>query len=69
MIESLQGRFGANVRIARIALNMSQDDLSEIAGLFRTYISRIENGNANPTVSVIVALAQALSCEPWELLQ
>lgn len=39
---------------------MTQDDLSERCGLFRTYVSRIENGGANPTLTMIHALAGSL---------
>ena len=39
---------------------MTQDDLSERCGLFRTYMSRIETGKANPTLTMIHALAGSL---------
>jgi len=39
---------------------MTQDDLSERCGLFRTYVSRIETGQANPTLTMIHALAGSL---------
>lgn len=39
---------------------MTQDDLSERCGLFRTYVSRIETGQANPTLTMIHALAVSL---------
>jgi transcriptional regulator with XRE-family HTH domain len=39
---------------------MTQEDLSERCGLFRTYMSRIETGKANPTLTMIHALADSL---------
>jgi transcriptional regulator with XRE-family HTH domain len=39
---------------------MTQDDLAERCGLFRTYMSRIETGAANPTLTMIHALAGSL---------
>lgn len=39
---------------------MTQDDLSARCGMFRTYMSRIENGQANPTLTMIHALAGSL---------
>lgn len=39
---------------------MTQEDLSERCGLFRTYMSRIETGRANPTLTMIQALANSL---------
>lgn len=39
---------------------MTRDDPSERCGLFRTYVSRIETGQANPTLTMIHALAVSL---------
>lgn len=57
---SPQRAFGARVRELRLAAGMTQDDLSERCGLFRTYVSRIETGQANPTLTMIHALAVSL---------
>ena len=39
---------------------MTQEDLAHRCGLFRTYMSRIETGNANPTLTMIHAIATSL---------
>jgi transcriptional regulator with XRE-family HTH domain len=39
---------------------MTQEDLADRCGLFRTYMSRIETGKANPTLTMIYALATSL---------
>ena len=39
---------------------MTQEDLAARCGLFRTYMSRIETGKANPTLTMIHALATSL---------
>ncbi len=57
---SPQHAFGQRVRELRIATGMTQEDLAERCGLFRTYMSRIETGKANPTLSMIYALAGSL---------
>lgn len=44
----------------RAAAGVTQEELAERADLFRTYMSRIEGGLANPTLTVLVALAAAL---------
>jgi transcriptional regulator with XRE-family HTH domain len=62
-------RVGANVRRARKETGITQDDLAARAGIFRTYLSRIESGQANPTLLVLVALAMALEVSPGELLK
>ena len=41
-------QFGRNLRAYRIQRQLSQEDLGEIAGLHRTYISGLERGIRNP---------------------
>ncbi len=65
---SPQQAFGARVRALRLAAQMTQEDLSEHCGLFRTYMSRIETGQANPTLTMIHALAVALGVPAAALL-
>ena len=60
MAVSPQRAFGDRVRELRLAAAMTQDDLAEHCGLFRTYLSRIETGRANPTLTMIHALAASL---------
>ena len=48
------------MRELRLAGGLTQDDLAERCGLFRTYLSRIETGRANPTLTMIDALASSL---------
>ena len=59
---------GARVRALRLHADLSQETLSERCGIFRTYLSRIESGSANPTLVVLVALAHSLNVEPHVLL-
>jgi transcriptional regulator with XRE-family HTH domain len=47
---------------------MTQEELAEKCGIFRTYLSRIESGNANLTLVVLVALASSLRVQPQDLL-
>ena len=57
---SPQQAFGARVRELRQAGGLTQEDLADRCGLFRTYMSRIETGAANPTLTMIHALAGSL---------
>lgn len=59
---------GGRVRALRNNAELSQEVLSERCGIFRTYLSRIESGSANPTLVVLVALAHSLEVEPHVLL-
>lgn len=54
-------RFGQRIRELRAARELTQEDLAERVGIFRTYMSRIETGVANPTLTLVQALADALS--------
>jgi transcriptional regulator with XRE-family HTH domain len=59
---------GKKIRTLRRAAGLSQETLSERCGIFRTYLSRIESGEANPTLVVLVSLAAALGVDPHVLL-
>ncbi len=66
---SLRNDFGANVRHIRERKGWSQDLLSEVSDLHRTYISGIERGVRNPTIDIIERLAEALDVRPSELFK
>ncbi len=59
--QRVQIRFGQQVRQLRLAAEMTQEDLAHRCGLFRTYMSRIETGQANPTLTMIQAIADSLA--------
>jgi transcriptional regulator with XRE-family HTH domain len=61
--------FGKNVQRIRSSRDLSQEELGELSGLHRTYISGIERGIRNPTLTVIVKIAAALGVEPGQLLK
>ena len=42
---------------------MSQLELSRKSGITQADLSRIENGNANPSIRTLKRIAAALSCE------
>ena len=66
---NIQKLLGANVRLLRETRGWSQDNLSEESGLHRTYISGIERGIRNPTVSIVEQLALALKVSVLELFR
>ena len=57
-----------NVRKHREELGISQEDLAELSGLHRTYISGVERGVRNPTIAVVAVLAKALKISVSTLL-
>lgn len=57
-----------NLRTARLAKNISQAQLAELAGVDQTTISGIEVGrNQNPSWETAVRLARALDLNPEDL--
>lgn len=64
----VRGRLGANVKRLRRAKGLSQEELAFETHMHRTYISGIERGMRNPTVTVLERLADALEATSSELL-
>jgi DNA-binding XRE family transcriptional regulator len=59
--------FGNNVRKLRENKGWSQETLAEKAELHRTYVSGIERGVRNPTLTIVFKLAAALAVRPGVL--
>lgn len=64
-----QKNLAANVRAARKAMNISQEELAFRAGIDRTYASQIERAIANPSLGIISALGDVLGQSSDELLR
>jgi len=62
-------KLGENLRKWRLKKNMSQVDLATALGVDRAYISNIENGRMNPTLSTLEKIAGALGISSSELLK
>ena len=61
--------FGIILQKERKTNGLSQEKLAELANLHRTYISDIERGIRNPTITTIFTLCKALNIIPAELLK
>lgn len=59
----------SNVRRHRTKMEVTQESLSKLAGLHRTYISNLERAQLNITLETLVALSNALGVPPHELLR
>lgn len=57
-----------NVRAARSARHISQEELADLCGLHRTYIGSVERGERNATLSTLEVLAEALGVSVVSLL-
>ncbi len=60
--------FGLTLRAFRTRIHYSQEKLAMISGLDRTYISLLERGLRQPTISTIFQLARALDISSTELV-
>ncbi len=59
--------FGAAIRALRTERGLTQETLAFACDLDRTYISGIERGERNPSLTNILKIAEALSTRPSEL--
>lgn len=62
-------KLGKTIKRIRTEKGLSQEKFAFEADLHRTYISDIERGNRNPTVTVLEKIAKALEVKPSELLE
>lgn len=65
--ESAQA-FGSVVRAMRIAIGQSQEALAHEASVERSYFGRIERGESQPTLYVILKVAHALGMDSGALV-
>jgi transcriptional regulator with XRE-family HTH domain len=59
---------GANVRSLRQRAGLTQEQLAFEAGIDLTYVGGIERGRRNPSLLVMVSIADALKVDPTVLL-
>lgn len=53
-------RLGLNLQRLRKEKGWSQEELADRAGLHRTYVSGVERGIRNPTITIVEKLAVTL---------
>jgi transcriptional regulator with XRE-family HTH domain len=58
---------GERLRELREAKQLSQGDIEKRSGLFRCYISRVENGHTVPSIETLEKFARALEVPMYEL--
>lgn len=72
MESSVIKTLGEVVRDLRVSAGMSQVVFGEKCGFYQTYLSRIENGRANPTVNALEVIASGLGITLfalWDLVK
>lgn len=69
MKKSLALRVGTTVRRLRLEMGMSQVVFSERCGFYQTYLSRLERGQANPTLNALEVIALAFNLSVFEFFE
>jgi transcriptional regulator with XRE-family HTH domain len=64
----LAKELGKKIRLARKLRGVSQENLALMCRVDRSYMGRIERGEANLTLEKLYQVAQSLDCEPSALL-
>ena len=62
-------KLGNNLKKIRLEKGFTQGDICRATGMDRGYISRVESGQKNPTISNLEKIANALGAKPNELLK
>jgi transcriptional regulator with XRE-family HTH domain len=62
-------RFADNLRRARRAKGLTQEDLADASDLHRTHISLLEKAKRDPKLTTIAKLAEGLDTTPDRLLR
>lgn len=64
----IRRQLGRNLKRLRLEKGWSQEELADQAGLHRTYVSGVERGVRNPTITIVAALAKALGVPASDLI-
>jgi transcriptional regulator with XRE-family HTH domain len=65
----IRARLGLNIRRLRLEKGWSQEAFAAEADIHRTYVSDIERGARNPTITIVEKLAKPLGVTPSVLLE
>lgn len=60
--------FGKVLRAAREKVDLSQEGLGLACGIDRTYVSMLERGERQPTLTTVFALCDELGIHPEQLV-
>ncbi len=62
-------RLGRRLRGLRKSRNLTQEDLSELAGIHYTFLGHIERGNKSPSLETLSRLAKVLKLRISSLVE
>jgi transcriptional regulator with XRE-family HTH domain len=61
--------FGEVLRRHRSEKNISQEELAFLSGVDRTFVSRLERGIRQPTITTVIGIGQALGVPAADLVR
>ncbi len=61
--------FGERLKQLRSSRRMTQAQISEATGITPAYVSLVERGRANPTLDMMVKLADAVGSKVWDMIK
>ncbi|MEP1939482.1 MAG: helix-turn-helix transcriptional regulator [Balneola sp.] len=67
-VDGLNIAVGKTIKELRVMRNLSQEDLAEKCDTSAVYISEIERGIKNPTVTTLMVIAHSLDLKMSELV-
>lgn len=62
-------RLGERIILERKKKNLSQEQLALLSDIDRTYLARIEEGKANPSIRVLIKLSRVLKVRLQRLVK
>jgi transcriptional regulator with XRE-family HTH domain len=62
-------RVGLNLQRLRRQKGLSQEGLADLANIHQTYLSGVERGKRNPTITVLQRIAKALGADLEDMVQ
>jgi len=62
-------RLGCRIIAERKRKHLSQEQLALLSNMDRTYLARIEEGKANPSVKILYKIARILKVRLYDLVQ
>lgn len=69
LAKSVATQFGVELRKARTAAELTQQVLAERADIDPVFVSLLENGHRQPSLTVLLNLERVLGLGPGELVQ
>jgi len=65
----LREKLGQKIREARLAADLTQEELGFAAEISRNYVSLLELGESSPTVDILVQICKVLGVSAGEMLR